>query len=67
MADQGRGNQNIGRRNPAENLSHEDRVRGGERSAQLQQRDEQGQFAGRSKGSMDQNRRMGGPGRMSGR
>lgn len=57
MADQtNRGNQGTsGRRNPADNLTHEDRVRGGERSAAMQQRDASGQFAGR-KGSADQNR-----------
>ena len=35
------------RRNPADNLSREDRIRGGERSASMQQRDGRGQFAGR--------------------
>ena len=33
--------------NPAQNLSGQDRVKGGERSAETQERDEQGQFAGR--------------------
>jgi hypothetical protein len=56
MADQNRdnntlnnNNNNTGRRNPADNLTHQDRVRGGERSAQLQNRDQRGQFAGRKK------------------
>jgi hypothetical protein len=35
------------RQNPADNLSHADRVRGGERSSKMQRRDGQGQFAGR--------------------
>jgi hypothetical protein len=38
------------RQNPADNLSHADRVRGGERSSKMQRRDEQGQFAGRRSG-----------------
>lgn len=53
MADQN-SNQNMGRqesaerrRNPADNLTRDARVRGGERSAGLQQRDARGQFAGR--------------------
>lgn len=33
-------------RNPAENLTNEDRRRGGERSASMQSRDAHGQFAG---------------------
>jgi hypothetical protein len=50
-------NQSSGRRgNPARNLTHEDRVRGGSRSAQVQVRDALGQFAGKR----DQ---RGGPGR----
>jgi len=60
MADQeNRGNQNntgnnsTGRRNPADNLTHQDRVRGGERSAQMQTRDQRGQFAGRKKGESE--------------
>jgi hypothetical protein len=59
MADQeNRGNQNdtgstSGRRNPADNLTHQDRVRGGERSAQMQTRDQRGQFAGRKKGESE--------------
>lgn len=36
-----------GRRNPADNLTREDRIRGGERSAAMQNRDATGQFAGR--------------------
>src|SRR5437762_7142131 len=67
MADQNiRNNQQGGggRRNPADNLSHEDRVRGGERSASMQQRDAQGQFSGR-KGSSDSGR-GGTPGRSGG-
>jgi hypothetical protein len=36
-----------GRRNPADNLTREARVRGGERSAKMQQRDARGQFSGR--------------------
>ena len=35
-----------GRRNPADNLTREDRIRGGERSAAMQNRDSTGQFAG---------------------
>jgi hypothetical protein len=35
-------------RGSAANLSHEARVKGGQRSAQVQVRDERGQFAGRS-------------------
>ena len=38
------------RQNPADNLSHADRVRGGERSSKMQRRDGQGQFAGRRSG-----------------
>lgn len=61
MVDQNRGNQNQGgRRNPADNLTREDRVRGGERSAQLQQRDQHGQFAGRTKGAESRSGGMGG-------
>jgi hypothetical protein len=58
MADQDRGNNqdNTGRRNPADNLTHQDRVRGGEKSAQLQTRDERGQFAGRKKNQDNQPR-----------
>jgi hypothetical protein len=60
MADQNRSdNQNDtqgGRRNPADNLTREDRIRGGERSAQMQNRDERGQFAGRKQGNSDNNR-----------
>lgn len=37
--------------NPAQNLSREDRVRGGKRSSQIQQRDERGHFAGRTQES----------------
>ena len=45
------GGANGGRRqNPADNLSHADRVRGGERSSKMQRRDGQGQFAGRRSG-----------------
>jgi hypothetical protein len=58
MADQNR-NQEVGRheapvqttsesrRNPADNLTREARIRGGERSARMQNRDARGQFAGR--------------------
>ena len=68
MADQNsntnRGNQGGGRRNPADNLTHEDRVRGGERSAAMQQRDASGQFAGRknadNRGGAAHNRTGGG-------
>lgn len=64
MADQNRGNNqdNTGRRNPADNLTHQDRVRGGERSAQLQTRDQRGQFAGRKKNQDNQPRGGGGGG-----
>jgi hypothetical protein len=37
------------RRNPADNLTREARIRGGERSAKMQQRDARGQFSGRRK------------------
>lgn len=37
-------------RNPARNLTHEDRVRGGRHSAAQQTRDSHGQFAGRRAG-----------------
>lgn len=37
-------------RNPARNLTHEDRVRGGRHSAAQQTRDAHGQFAGRRAG-----------------
>jgi hypothetical protein len=48
-------------RNPADNLSREDRVRGGERSAAMQHRDQRGQFAGRkNKAEEDRNRQQGG-------
>jgi hypothetical protein len=63
MADQNRGgnqDNNTGRRNPADNLTHQDRVRGGEKSAQLQTRDERGQFAGRKKNQDNQSRGGGG-------
>jgi len=58
MADQNDRNSNQdntagGRRNPADNLTREDRIRGGERSAQMQQRDQRGQFAGRKGGSSE--------------
>ena len=62
MADQDNrgGNQDNtgGRRNPADNLTREDRIRGGERSAQMQHRDQRGQFAGR-KGGATESSRMG--------
>jgi len=41
----------LGTRNPADNLTQDDRVRGGRRSASTQIRDSSGQFAGRTKGS----------------
>jgi hypothetical protein len=58
MADQNRDNNQdlTNRRNPADNLTHQDRVRGGEKSAQLQNRDQRGQFAGRKKGESNDNR-----------
>lgn len=40
------GNNPANKNNPAGNLSHDDRVKGGENSAQAQERDEYGQFAG---------------------
>jgi hypothetical protein len=68
MADQDRGaqqnnidvNNNARRRNPADNLTHQDRVRGGERSAQMQNRDQRGQFAGRKKQEGDAGNRSSG-------
>ncbi len=47
-----------GGNSPNSNLSHEDRVKGGEASAQSQDRDEDGQFAGKSgsTGSSDSKR-----------
>jgi hypothetical protein len=45
-----------GRRNPADNLTREDRIRGGERSAKMQQRDQRGQFAGRKGQASESNR-----------
>ena len=48
-ASESRGTNSRGRGNAA-NLSHEARVKGGQRSAQVQVRDERGQFAGRSGG-----------------
>ena len=71
MADQNRSEQQGGtqqsgpqqesRKNPADNLSREDRVRGGERSAAMQQRDQRGQFAGRkNKPEDDRSRQQGG-------
>jgi hypothetical protein len=42
-------------RNSADNLLHEERIRGGEHSAEMQDRDEQGQFAGRADGNTDVN------------
>jgi hypothetical protein len=46
-------------RGNAANLSHEARVKGGQRSAQVQVRDEHGQFAGRAGGESRQQRRSG--------
>jgi hypothetical protein len=40
-------------RNPADNLTQADRVRGGHRSAQSQSRDRSGQFAGRRNTSQE--------------
>jgi hypothetical protein len=42
-----------GGRNPADNLSQEDRRLGGARSAQLQHRGDNGRFAGRRAASAD--------------
>jgi hypothetical protein len=50
--------------NPASHLSREDRIRGGKRSAELQQRDEFGQFAGRKGGAKSE--KNGGAGRSAG-
>jgi hypothetical protein len=51
-------------RGNAANLSREARVKGGQRSAQVQTRDERGQFAGRAGGeSRNQQRRGGEPNR----
>lgn len=57
-----------GRRNPADNLTRDDRVRGGERSAAMQTRDSTGQFAGRkgSEGNRGSGGTGGGPGRNAG-
>lgn len=52
-------NQNGRPGNPAQNLTREDRVRGGSRSAQVQVRDSLGQFAGKR----DSNQGGGAPGR----
>jgi hypothetical protein len=49
-----------GRRNPARNLSREDRARGGLHSAQVQVRDSLGQFAGKR----GKEQPMSGPGRV---
>jgi hypothetical protein len=51
MAERNDTNPSGGRGNPARNLTHEDRVRGGSRSAQVQVRDALGQFAGKRAGS----------------
>jgi hypothetical protein len=53
MQDTGRQDAAESRRNPADNLTRDARVRGGERSARLQQRDARGQFAGRKKEGAD--------------
>ena len=47
MADQERTEPTTGRRNPADNLTSEARRKGGKHSAQMQRRDQHGQFAGR--------------------
>ena len=39
------------RRNPADNLSRQDRIRGGARSAAMQNRDGRGKFSGRRSGN----------------
>jgi hypothetical protein len=57
----GVGHEGQGRKNAA-NLSHEARVKGGQRSAQVQVRDEHGQFAGRKGGEGNaQSRSRGSP------
>lgn len=50
MAQNDRAIDNRTDRNPARNLTHEDRVRGGRNSAAQQTRDAHGQFAGRRSG-----------------
>lgn len=72
MADQNR-NQEIGRqeagerrRNPADNLTRDARVRGGERSARLQQRDARGQFAGSKQKEAQRSESRGNAGRNAG-
>jgi len=47
-------------RGNAANLSREARVKGGQRSAQVQTRDERGQFAGRAGGESRNQQRRGG-------
>ncbi len=47
MPDRNDTNRSGGRSNPARNLTHQDRVRGGSHSAQVQVRDALGQFAGK--------------------
>lgn len=37
----------MAKRNPGSNLSHQDRVRGGEASASMQKRDDHGRFEGK--------------------
>jgi hypothetical protein len=53
-------------RNPARNLTNEDRVRGGLRSSAAQSRDQGGRFAGRQ-GGQDTTSRNGGASSASGR
>jgi hypothetical protein len=44
------------RRNPADNLSRQDRIRGGARSAAMQNRDGRGKFSGRRSGNPEKGR-----------
>lgn len=66
MPDQNHNDASTGRRNPADNLTGEARRKGGKNSAQMQRRDQHGQFAGRksesssaSAGSSDSGRSAG--------
>ena len=54
------GNRGGNGRNRGNSLSQEDRRKGGEKSAEMQTRDAQGQFAGRESGSTGGGRSSGG-------
>jgi hypothetical protein len=64
MPDQGQNESTTRRRNPADNLTGEARRKGGKNSAQMQRRDQHGQFAGR-KGESGGNNNSGGGGHSS--